>query len=183
MSYRPFMSKRNETAQRAIGDALLKLLADTHWNEISVKALCECAGVSRPTFYRHFDELEDVLGFYALTIQNEITDRINELPRERIYDERAILCVFEQLDRYRALFDVLRKNNLLAPLFGYLWANASKSFQLSEIHRTERANAENLVFVSGGIFSLAFAWVLSGMDRPPMEVAKDASLITRRVAV
>lgn len=47
---------------RALADALLGLLAEGHDLDVTVSAVCSRAGVSRPTFYQHFDSVESLLG-------------------------------------------------------------------------------------------------------------------------
>ena len=58
----------NKTAlcsQQAIAEALLGLMEQTPYREISVSALCRRAAVSRQTFYTLFESKENVL-FFAL---------------------------------------------------------------------------------------------------------------------
>ncbi len=50
-------------SQHHIADALLLLLEDTPFEQISVTRLCREAGVSRQTFYTLFDSREDVVIF------------------------------------------------------------------------------------------------------------------------
>ena len=60
----------NKTAlfsQKLIGDAMLRLLENTPFAEISVSDLCKEADVSRQTFYSLFGSKENVI---AYTIQN-----------------------------------------------------------------------------------------------------------------
>ena len=50
-------------SQSRIARALLSLLADKPYAEISVSELCREAGVSRPTFYSLFGSMDDVVLF------------------------------------------------------------------------------------------------------------------------
>ena len=49
--------KRNQTEflKLCLADALVKLMADKPYEDISVNAICEKADVGRTTFYRHLD--------------------------------------------------------------------------------------------------------------------------------
>ena len=60
----------NKTAlysQRLIADAMLTLLREKSYGEISVSDLCKTAGVSRQTFYSLFGSKDNVILF---TLQN-----------------------------------------------------------------------------------------------------------------
>lgn len=52
---------RVQRSCQALGDALMAALADGEGLEVTISALCARAGVSRPTFYQHFDSVEDLL--------------------------------------------------------------------------------------------------------------------------
>lgn len=62
-------SKYFNTAVR-MDDAFLRLLAKKDFAYITVKELCEEAGVNRSTFYLHYETMADLL--------NECSERINE---------------------------------------------------------------------------------------------------------
>lgn len=49
------------SSQRAIACALLELMEELPFADISVSALCRAAGVSRPTFYSLFGSKDDVV--------------------------------------------------------------------------------------------------------------------------
>ena len=53
--------KRSYQSVQLIIQALLRDLNQHPLQEITIRALCENAGVGRVTFYRHFDSIDDVL--------------------------------------------------------------------------------------------------------------------------
>ena len=55
---------RNAYVIEHITDALLKLLREKPMEEISIRELCEQAGIGRASFYRNFDSKEDNLRAY-----------------------------------------------------------------------------------------------------------------------
>ena len=69
---------RNKTAltsQRQIAEAMMRLIQDKPYAQISVSELCKEAGISRQTFYSLFDSKENVV--------------IYELLSSHCYDPRA----------------------------------------------------------------------------------------------
>ncbi len=53
-------SKYFNTANK-MHDALIQILDRKDFEYISVKEICEAAGVNRSTFYLHYDNLNDLL--------------------------------------------------------------------------------------------------------------------------
>ena len=57
-------NKPNRQVERTkswIFDAIMLLIDEKPYNKISVSDICEKAGVARPTFYRNYDDKDDVL--------------------------------------------------------------------------------------------------------------------------
>ena len=52
---------RSSHTKRRISDAYLALMLEKNWEKISVKEICELAGLSRGTFYQHFEDIYDVM--------------------------------------------------------------------------------------------------------------------------
>ena len=52
---------RIELTKKMVKNSLLELLERHKSYDISVKELCDNAGINRSTFYRHYDNIADVL--------------------------------------------------------------------------------------------------------------------------
>lgn len=53
--------RRTQRTRRALRDALLSLLLEKSWDELSVQDLCARADIGRSTFYLHFPSKEELL--------------------------------------------------------------------------------------------------------------------------
>lgn len=53
--------RRVQRTRRALRDALISLLPERGWDDISVQDLCERADIGRSTFYLHFQNKEELL--------------------------------------------------------------------------------------------------------------------------
>ncbi|AEB06438.1 regulatory protein TetR [Coriobacterium glomerans PW2] len=195
MAYRLYSSKRNKVAQQAIGDALIELLKELPFAEVTIKLICERAGVSRPTFYRHFDATEDVCGFYAAAIFRDISDELEGSIASSPDRRQLIYRFFQAMQRHHQLFDLLRENHLLAALFGHLWILATQhSMGIAPVDDRKRSAGEQAVgdftaFITGGVYSLAFVWIMQDMSRDIAEmtdavlrVSHDASEVLSTLA-
>lgn len=87
-------------------EALLLLLEKKDYEFITVKELCEKAGVNRSTFYLHYESMDDLL--------EETTERLNE----------KFLSSFSALpDKNDATSSVLTKSKYLIPYLEFIRKN------------------------------------------------------------
>jgi AcrR family transcriptional regulator len=74
-------NRQVERTKSWIFDALMLLMDEKPYNKITVSDICERAGIARPTFYRNFDDKDDVIfGYLMNTVNIEFisTERINK---------------------------------------------------------------------------------------------------------
>jgi len=62
--------RRVQRTHKTLRDALVRLVIERGWDELSVKDICDAADVGRSTFYEHFAGKEDLLtsGFSDLGV-------------------------------------------------------------------------------------------------------------------
>jgi AcrR family transcriptional regulator len=59
----PTIDRRVQRTRIALRDALLKLMAQSGWDNVNVQDICDYANVGRSTFYIHFQSKEQLLTF------------------------------------------------------------------------------------------------------------------------
>lgn len=65
---REFQNEQREFSRECLLNALLVLMEKQEFSKITITELCKKAGVTRLTFYRHFESKEDVLQDYFYKI-------------------------------------------------------------------------------------------------------------------
>jgi AcrR family transcriptional regulator len=81
------IDQRVRLTLKLLKDALMLLMQSQHISEISVRAICELAGINRSTFYAHYTDPYDLLH----QIENEITDNLKRYLEKLDYqDNRPI---------------------------------------------------------------------------------------------
>ena len=78
---------RSRVTKNLIKESYLALLHESKDESITVKKLCEKAGISRTTFYNHYDYIDDI----AEDISDEYIDRLKNLIIQYDLDARRIL--------------------------------------------------------------------------------------------
>ena len=100
--------RRARFTREALKDALLGLLGEKGFNDITVAELCRRADVTRATFYRHFGGIMDVVDMLV----DDAFDVANN-----VRGENAGLALLERLEAVAALRspDELRDHESLLP--------------------------------------------------------------------
>lgn len=98
---------RNAYVIEHLRDALLKLLSEKQMNDISISELVETAQVGRASFYRNYEQKEDILKAHINVLFHEWTDEWQKndgvLLSERL---RILIAHFEKhCDFYKLLND------------------------------------------------------------------------------
>ncbi len=158
-----------------LGDAMMALLQEKSFDDITVQDVLERAGVSRSTFYTHYRDkndlfLSDAEDFFemmatALSRQRENSDRVAPV-RE----------LFAHIAEVRPLYDALiasgRSDDLLQLGQGHFARGIEQRFRdvpraatIPANHRSALAHA-----LSGSLFSLLTWWVHHSMPASPDEM-------------
>ncbi|MBQ7130580.1 MAG: TetR/AcrR family transcriptional regulator [Oscillospiraceae bacterium] len=159
-----------KTAQRQewIENALLELMLETTFDQITVTHLCRRLGLGRRSFYRYFSDLEDVLdsAMNRLFQQMAITNRMPEL--EEIRDNYRFW-----LER-RNVLDALNRSGMLDRLFVYLLRYSDPDIIRNYLNPQAQNTGlirEAGMFAIGGSMALIISWYEGGFVKSPEEMA------------
>lgn len=84
--------KSQETKER-IFEATKAILQKSGYDNLSIKNICEEAGVSNGSFYHHFKTKDDLLSYYVVA-QPSMTSELSDLPQHREEAKNAIVEVY-----------------------------------------------------------------------------------------
>lgn len=105
----------------ALSDALRTLLADKKFEDITVNELCECAGVRRATFYKHFADKYSFLAFAVEELFHEHIARTEDYAEPGnpcAYYIGLIHCAFDFADEYMIMAEILESGSMRGLLSG-----------------------------------------------------------------
>ena len=167
--YNKCVTDKAAAQQRKFETALLELMNDRLFEEISISELCRYTGLSRKTFYRLYETKADVV--YAM-IDHTILEEATCEPDPSVAPGE--LHQFLAFWRSRKEFlDMLQKNQISA-----LLSQQAVNIALQETpDRLElfglegNANARDMMlFYLSGLFALVLDWHSRGFDRSIDEV-------------
>ncbi|HEV8316513.1 MAG TPA: TetR/AcrR family transcriptional regulator [Vicinamibacterales bacterium] len=183
------VDRRVQRTRRLLRDALMSLVQEKGFEELSVQDIIDRADVGRATFYAHFDNKEDLLlsGLEELRISLKERQR-QALSRGGANDERVLAFTHEMFVHASQHRDVFR--SMVGKHSG---AAIQRSFHkmLVDLVREEVMTATTprgaasaacepiIEFIAGGLFGLVMWWV-SGKARPSVE---EVNSLFRRLAI
>lgn len=174
-------AKKTERPQIAISkkrieEALLQSLAEKPFDQITVTELSNRAGLSRRTFYRHYDSVNAVLGSYLGKVCDDhlifMTERLAHNPGFKT----AIYLNFVFWEKHKSLLSMMLANSLMPQLLDRFWPEARGRF-LNLYGSSDKANGYVAHFVLGGAWNMLVKWVEDGAIATPEEMAEIAGQI------
>ena len=170
-------------SQNEITDALLHLMKDHPYNEITIKQILLESKLARKTFYRNYDSKDDVL--ISLIKKNiyEYFDIVNNAKGD------ALTTIFAFADKNRKLLRLLDKNDML-----HIVLQCLNEFSISMLKNQNRElnpfvklfdglDSDYLVALNiGAIWNVISLWVHRGMKEKPEDVKKSIEMYLTRIS-
>lgn len=169
--------QRRTLTKRLITEAMLDLLKTKTMQDITVRELCDAAGVNRTTFYNHYNGVYEVMGEIEENFLTELAGK-NDDSNEPLDLEQHIERLCERLKNNSDIALLLLTNNA-DPQFSVKWMKLQACGPMW--HKTANiysaAEHELLAqFISGGAYAMVCHWLESGCIQTPKQVA---SLLTK----
>lgn len=152
--------------------ALLELMHEMEYDQITVTALCARAALGRKTFYRNYTDKDEVLRDYIAALTDGFLQELKQL--SPFTDEAFALTMFRYWRPHAALFCLLEENgqsrfwmrefDRAAQQIGGLFSCPAELEQDMLFRRyCER-------YVSGGCHQILRAWMCGGARESPEEM-------------
>ena len=164
-------SEKTASRQRWIEDGLLELMQEKSFDALSVTELCSYLNLSRRSFYRYFQDLEDVLDtLMNHTLQDmgiaETSLTIQDL--EEYYSfwlrQKPLLSALARSGMYGKLAEYTLKYAGEESIKAYL---SQRDLELGLSH-------EICLFAVSGSASLLISWYAEGFRKTPAQMAQIA---------
>jgi AcrR family transcriptional regulator len=156
-----------------LGDALIALMHEKNFEEITVQDVLDRAGVGRSTFYVHYrdkddlflSDVEDFLEWFSTALKREGASPKRLLPVQEFFAH-----IRESRELYAALVKSHKVNDVQALARGFFARSVDERLQMAgvesdPIQRSARAHA-----LAGSFFSLLDWWIDKGMKADPKEM-------------
>lgn len=165
------MNNKKLTTKQLIPLSLYHLMLKKNFEDISIKDICEKAGVSRMSFYRHYSSKEDIFILYCDETFDAFFQEISSL--EDIDTKKMINLFFIAIKKNAREIKMLQKANreflLLSQFEQYFSYLASKMIYFNIISKTD--SPFTIPFIAGGVFDVVIRWSNRNFIDSPESVA------------
>lgn len=176
MAKKSIKDEYSSITRESIFQAFVKLLQEKTPDSISVTELCNLAGVSRMSYYRHYTSFDDIIiEHFSLTpigfdpnLQPEDFDPYehSRLSFQYFYDERELMEAIIDNEYQHVFIDFCND------YFHNQFKNVAKALGFTERY--------DLSALAGMYIFTIMDWVRNGYDAPVEEMARFGELIFRR---
>lgn len=157
-----------EQSKKRLVKALLCIMEQYDFKEITITQISQEAGLSRKTFYRLFGDKEELLNFFFEDLYEACMEQIESRQIRHYWD--VVQCYFDFCEERRELLLLLKRNRLLPLLFEGAYQYSFKVFTYVRSKETADAYSPLLPFLlaysMGGMYSMLIKWIESDMEVP-----------------
>lgn len=150
--------ERNSYVKNEITKALLELLKEKDLKDIKINEITTRAQVGRVSFYRNYQDKEDILKQYLERIIKEWKLQ-DQMPFELIME-----TLFEHLMAYQDFYTLLYQKDLF-----YLFRNTLKKLMVQD-HQLSNPEAYAIAYMTYGIYGWIKEWIARGMQESPEDI-------------
>lgn len=155
--------EKNTYSKDELLKATISLLSTKGLKDVSISELTSRANVSRATFYRNFNSIEDILIRHHYFLANDLEIRCKRKNVSTIAD------FFYELTKHqlenKTFYTILYKENLLYVILETILTRIKS-------HLIDDSNIEKygLNFISFGLFGFIYTWIKDDMNISPEEL-------------
>lgn len=163
-----------EQSKKKFADALLVVMQQYDYKEITITQLAQEAKLSRKTFYRLFSDKEDVLSYLFESLYIECLEHIKSQRNGCYWD--IVQCYFDFWEERKEVLHIFKQSTLLAVLFDGAYKYSFRIFEY--VHSEENTDQYTahlsylLAYSIGGMHSMLLKWVENDMSVPSCVLIK-----------
>ena len=155
----------NAFAKECIATALIKLMKEKKYEDITITDIAKTAGVSRITYYRNYNSKDDIIIQYLEEIGYQLKQELETKhlnPAKETY--ACTLAIFRYWQRYSDFLLCLYEAKLGYMLLDHL------NQPISHFATTTREKYEACYYV-GSMHNILVEWIKGGIKESPEEMA------------
>lgn len=169
--------RRIRRTKRKLQEALFLTLSQKPLEKITVKELCERAGITRATFYVYFEDIPDMaeqMEQQALQLYRQACEQFWRERSTREAAERLLSKIFSFAKEHPAMMRILLRPQNMEQMLKRL----PFPFDCDSLYISEKApSCETMEgmegrFVSAGCMAVLHHWLVGGMKIAPEKIAR-----------
>lgn len=168
------ISQTNLQVRQDMCEALLRLMRDQPFSSIAVSDITTRAGVSRMSFYRNYNEIEDILIEHLAEVVEEYRAEeeadFGDGQKKSFYDKKYMLHCFQFFYSHQEFIDAL-----ITAGMGDLFLAKITEYLIQKWIDTEKGSREENLKISafaGAIYNMYREWSKEDFQELPENVAE-----------
>ena len=154
----------NAFAKECVATALIKLMKEKKYEEITITDIAKTAGVSRVTYYRNFDSKDEIITYYLEERAYQLHQETKHLnPTKDTYE--CALAMFRYWLKHSDFLLCLNDAKLGYVLLDHINQN------ITRYTATAREKYEACYYL-GSMHNILFQWIKGGAEETPEEMAE-----------
>jgi AcrR family transcriptional regulator len=173
----PVISRKTDRrimrTRERLGDALIALMHERNFDDITVKDVLDRAGVSRSTFYVHYSDKDDLF----LSDVEDFLENVSTALKRQGANPKRLLPVHEFLahirdarELYAAFVKSGKIHDFRALGQGLFARSIEERMQVSAVPLNPISRSAHAHALAGSFFSLLDWWIDKGMEADPKEM-------------
>ena len=169
--------KRKTSTKEDIKEALIQLLSEEKFENISISKLCKRAGINRGTFYLHYEDKYQMIDSLKSDILSQLYSFFEE---EGEYSKRFMIAKFYVLRANERLINALTRSHYIdfrgairefitSIILSEKQEAATQRFLEENFHIPQKYALEIFLSSVEGIISL---WIAGGAQEEPEEITQ-----------
>lgn len=179
------LDARARYTRRVIEETFLSIVKEKPVAKITVTELCQCAQINRATFYKHYQDVPDLLEHLIEQVLKQLQAFLDNHPYQHleVMIQEVLRYMQSEGDRYFTLGSDNADPNLPIKTFQMFYQSAYPILEkaLPDLNQDEKQML--YYYLSQGCGGVLSYWLRSGMRKEPEQVAEfimDASISTVR---
>lgn len=169
-----------QKTRKLLSDALVSLILEKGYDEVSIQEIIDRANVGRSTFYAHYENKEQLLLFGHEHLRNlalkEGADAIDFVSFYRHLAEKHALASKLLSEGTSAEVTMRAINDVLRYGISRLFESPSTAAAAERAMLTLRADA-----AAAALVRMIASWIQQGMPYPPDKMAEESTALMKRV--
>lgn len=173
------MDRRKKRSRNLLGQALLELVREKKFEQITIQDITDRADLNRATFYLHYSSKEELLADSLEAYFDELVQQISAKTMNKPLwenpeaDELVFVHVAEHADLYRVLLGENGLGYVINRVIDYIAQYSELQLRMGLATAVLQAPVEIMArHVAGSLYAIITWWLLNDMPYPPHEMAQ-----------
>ena len=154
--------------------AMLELMKKVDFEKITVKGICEKAGVNRSTFYAHFIDIYDMMNQMENRLHSELLESYRSGEERIMFSEESLYVFLRHIRKHRHFYKIALRTRRDFPLkqgFEPLWNQIVKPQCQRAGISSEDEMMYYFVYFQAGFTIVLRRWVEGGCRHDERDIA------------